>query len=137
MCLSTNLNDSHLVRPVNVPPAGPSFQNTDAVLPEIVLKRCFPDNNLGQMVVLHSPQLCTKKTDQLSSMEAFLGLSKQNPTYAFWFFFQAHPGMPQNCHCLEKIGNSPIHFYRPLYALRGTVVLVVWYSYLYKLGTLS
>ena len=32
--LSTNLNDLHLVRPVNVPPTGLSFQNTDAAIPE-------------------------------------------------------------------------------------------------------
>ena len=53
-----------------------------------VPKRCFPDNNLGQEAsITLSPQLCAKKPDQFSSMEAFLGLSKQTPTYTFWLFF--------------------------------------------------
>ena len=41
------------------------------------------------------------------------------------------------CYCLEEIGNFPIHFCRPLSAPKGMADLVVWYSYLYLLGTLS
>ena len=45
--------------------------------------------------------------------------------------------MPQSCHCLEEIGNSPIHLCRPLSTLMGMVILVVCYCYLWELGALS
>ena len=79
MCLSTNLNDPHLARPVNTPPTGLSFQNAEAVLLEKIIfpKDVFPTTTKGRRVVLHSSQHCAKKPDQLSSMEAFLGLSNQ------------------------------------------------------------
>ena len=53
-------------------------------------------------------------------MEAFLGLSKQNPTYTCWlFFFKAHPGMPQNCHCLRVDWELPDPFLQASVGTKG------------------
>ena len=42
--------------------------------------RLFPDNNLGQKDGIMLPQLCVESPDKLSSIDAFLGFSKQSPT---------------------------------------------------------
>ena len=70
-------------------------------------------------------------------MEAFVGFKKQIPTHTFSSFF-VEP--TQGCHKLLLLQGDqelPNHSCRPLLALKGMVVLVVWYSYLCELGTLS
>ena len=59
-----------------------------------VPKRCFPDNNLGQKCGIAPLSALCQKPDQLSSTEAFLDLSKQNPTHTCQLFFEP----TQGCH---------------------------------------
>ena len=73
----------------------------------------------------------------MSSKEAFIVFNKEDPTYVCGSFGQVHPGMPQNCHCLEDVGNSPISFSRPTLTPKGMVVLLFGFSYYFELGTLS
>ena len=56
-----------------------------------VPKRCFHDNNIGQGSGIALLSMLCQEQDQLSSVEAFLGLSKQNPNYTCQLFFQAPP----------------------------------------------
>ena len=68
-----------------------------------VPKRCFPDNLGQQSGIALLWALCweTRPTVLNRSFSRF----KQAKSYLhiLAFFFWAHPGMPQNCHCLEKI----------------------------------
>ena len=125
MCLNTNLNDLCLVGPVNAPPTGLSFQNTDAVLPgKGIPKRHFPDNNIGQEGGITVISALCSVTRPTVLNKAFLGCNKQSQSYTFGSLCQAHCRMPENCPCLEEIWNSLISFHRPLSALKGTKVIV-------------
>ena len=68
-----------------------------------VPKDVFLTTTLGRRAVLHSSQLYAEKPDQLSSMEAFLGLSKQNPTYICQLFFEPTQGCHKTVNALNRL----------------------------------
>ena len=120
------------------PQAYPSrLQTMSSLRKDNVPKRCFPDNNLGQesrITLLSALSQETRPNVLSGSFSRFKQTIYYLPMPAP---FQAHPGMPQNCHCLKGIENSKMHICRPLSAPKDPEVLVVWYSYLCELGALS
>ena len=102
-----------------------------------VPKRCFPDNNLGQESSTALPSALCQETRSTVLNRSFSRFKLAKSYLHNACSFLSPTRNTRQWHCFQWIGNSLIHFHRPLLALKGMVVLVVWYSYLCELSTLS